>query len=56
MILLIIVIAALVGYLVLGEKYMRLREVCRLVFFAALLVLFLQYGTYFNFSIKEVLR
>ena len=56
MILLVITIAALVGYLVLGESYVRLREVCRLTYFAALLVLLLQYGTYFNSMIKEAIR
>ena len=53
MLLLIIAIAALVGYLALGERYVRLREICRITYFAALLTLLLQYGAYFNSMIKE---
>ena len=56
MILLVITITALVGYLALNESYVKLREVCRLTYFAALLVLLLQYGAYFNSLTKEVLH
>jgi len=56
MILLILVIVALVGYLALNESYVRLREMCRVTYFAALLVLLFQYGSYFNSTIKEVIR
>lgn len=56
MLLLIITIAALVGYLALSERYVRLREVCRLTYFAGLLALLLQYGVYFNSVIKEAIR
>lgn len=56
MVLLVIVIVTLVGYLALPEAWTRLRELCRLTYFAALLVLLLQYGSYFNFMIKEVTR
>ena len=56
MITLIITLAALIGYLLLGEQYVRLREVCRLTFFAGLLAHLLQYGAYFNFSIKGIIN
>lgn len=56
MIVIIITIAALVGYLALSEKYVKLREICRITYFAALLALLLQYGAYFNSVIKEAIR
>jgi hypothetical protein len=56
MITLIITIVALAAYLVLKDGYVRLREVCRLTYFAGLLALLLQYGTYFNSLIKETMR
>ena len=56
MVLLVITVITLVGYLTLPEPWTRLRELCRLTYFAALLVLLLQYGSYFNSMIKEVTR
>ena len=56
MIVVLITIAALVGYLALGERFIRLREVCRVTYFAGVLVLLLQYSTYFNSFIKEAIR
>ncbi|HTG95690.1 MAG TPA: hypothetical protein VL866_24020 [Pyrinomonadaceae bacterium] len=56
MLTLVITILALAGFLVLNDSYVRLREICRLTYFAALLILLLQYGAYFNSMIKEVAR
>jgi hypothetical protein len=56
MLLLVIAVIALVGYLALSEGYLRLREVCRLTYFVALLTFLFQYGGYFNSVIKEVIH
>lgn len=56
MIVVIITIIALVGYLALSERFVRLREVARLTYFAGVLVLLLQYSAYFNLFIKEAIR
>lgn len=52
-VILVITIVGLVGYLVLGEKYLRLREVCRIAYFAGLLALLLQFAAYFDSLVKR---
>lgn len=53
MVVLIITVLGLVGYLVLGEKYPRPREVCRIAYFAGLLALLLQFAGYFDSLVKR---
>lgn len=50
---LLIAIVALLAYLLLGERHVKVREIARITYFAALLALLVQYGVYFDSLLKR---